>query len=76
MELYYDDNYHADSTYLEIHELSHTGGVQDYQNEIDRLYTNAKIADQVRIIIIMNKLTGPLPCSMAYYEHLRENSDE
>ena len=38
--------------------------------------TYANIPDMARIYIIINDLTGPLRCSMAHYEHLRENPDE
>ena len=38
--------------------------------------TYAKIPDRAMIHIIINKLTGPLRCSMAHYEHLREIPDE
>ena len=34
IELYYADDYRADRALLEIHELRHTGPVQDYLNEI------------------------------------------
>ena len=59
-----------------IHELRQTVPVLDYLNEIDRLYTYAKIPDRPMINVIINKLTGPLHRSMAHYEHLRENPDE
>ena len=76
IQLYYGDHYRADRAHLEIHELRQTGPVQDYLDEIDRSNTYAKIPDRAMINIIINKLTGPLRCSMAHYEHLRENPDE
>ena len=76
IELYYGDHYRANRAHLEIHELRQTGPVQDYLNDIDQLNTYAKIPDRAIINIIINKLTGPLRRSMAYYEHLRENPDE
>ena len=76
IELYYADHYRADRAHLEIHELRHTGPVQDYLNEIDLWNTYATIPDRAMINIIINKLTGPLRRSMAHSEHLRENPNE
>ena len=76
IDIYYGDHYRADRAHLEIHELRQTGPVQDYLNEIDRLYTYAKIPDRAMINIFITKLSGPHHRSMAHYEHLRENPDE
>ena len=75
-ELDYGDYYRADRAHLEIHELRQTGPVQNYLNEIDRLNNYDKIPDRAMINIIINKLTGRLRRSMAYYKHLGENPDE
>ena len=76
IEIYYADHYRADRAHLEIHELTPTGPVQDYLNEVDQLNTYAEIPDRAMINIIINKLSGPLRRSMADYEHLCDNPDE
>ena len=76
IKLCYAENHRADRAHLLIHGPRQTGPVHDYLNEIDRLNTYASMPDRVMINIIIRKLSGLLPLSMANYEHLHENSDK
>ena len=74
--LCYVDLYCGGRANLEIHGLRQTRTIHDNLHEIDQLNTYANIPDRAIMNKIIDKLSGPLRCSMAHYEHLHENSDE
>ena len=70
---YYGDHYKPDGPFNKISDPKHTGTVQKYLNDIDRLYVYAKMTDHHLINIILNGITPWLRQAIAHYQGLHSD---